>query len=167
MQTCDLLTSLHSWIQIGDRACIRCAKASRIEAVIWRGDKVGDKLQSCRPKWFMASAESDKFCPLCSTNHCGLSQTESWRSRSWCKGGRLPQTHPCGPLHALRRALFMHEFTDCQTYRNQNTVWASSASPAGNRTKKDPFFCPLCAFCDSQEARKCTPQHKNVHIYHS
>lgn len=42
-------------------------------AVTWR--EVGDKLQSGGPKWFMASAESDKFCPLCSTNHCSPMQT--------------------------------------------------------------------------------------------
>lgn len=87
------------------RAC-----SSHIEAVIWC--KVGDKLQSCRPKWFMESAESDIFCPLSSTNHCSLSQArpsspESRRSRTRSQGShRLTphnthiQTHPGSPLHA-------------------------------------------------------------------
>lgn len=91
------------------RVCCRCAHASRTEAVIW--SKVGDKLQSCRLKWFMASAESDKFCPLSATNHCSLSQTrpsspESRRSRSWSQGSHwsTPQntrlwTHPCNSVH--------------------------------------------------------------------
>lgn len=45
----------------------RCAKAHRNEAVLC--GEVGDKLQSCELKWFMASAKGDKFTPLCSTNH--------------------------------------------------------------------------------------------------
>lgn len=51
----------------------RCAKAHRNEAVLC--GEVGDKLQSCELKWFMASAKGDKFTPLCSTNHCSLMVT--------------------------------------------------------------------------------------------
>lgn len=102
---CEAQTEMHKV----RRSCMsqkKRAKASHTEAVIWR--EVGDKLQSCRPKWFMASAESDKFCPPSSTNHCSLSQTrpsspESRRSRSWSQGKpqadtplRTPSnTQPC------------------------------------------------------------------------
>lgn len=81
-------------------------------------------------------------------------------------------THPCGPLQTLSRALSMHGFTDCQRDHNQNTVQLSFASLACNRTKKKKkrSFLPLCVFFffgDSPEARKCSLQHKDLHIYHS
>lgn len=127
------------------KASRRCAKASCIEAITWC--EVGDKLQSCRPKWFMALAESDKFCPLCSTNHCSLSRRRSWRSSSWCQGSCWPQTHPCRRLlHALRRALFQRAFTDCQKYRNHNTVQVFSAAISLVREQKRIPSSVPCVF---------------------
>lgn len=68
--------------------------------------------------------------------------------------GRPHITHSYGHTHVapstLRCALFMHEFPDCQTVHNQNTVWVSSASLSGNRTdqkkKRKSFFSAPCLF---------------------
>lgn len=88
MQTCHFLALQQSWVPMslttgGMRWCARgettmsCCKLAHathtLRRVIWC--EVGDKLQSCRLKWFTASAESDKFNLLSFTNHCGLSQT--------------------------------------------------------------------------------------------
>lgn len=64
--------------------------------------RAGDKLQSCRLKWFVALAESDKFSPLSSTNHCSL-------SHAWLCFPREPTITVQQPLRSdphLTRPLF-------------------------------------------------------------
>lgn len=147
-----------------------CVADEHIEVVIW--SKVGDILQSCRLKWFMASAESDKFCPLSSTNHCSLSQThpsspESRQSRSWSQGratGRPNKTHTYGHTHITPS-------THTHTQTRALYAWIHWLSKGSQSKYSLSFLCfspwqqsirksSLCVFCDSSESTNCIELHK-------
>lgn len=103
----------------------RCAKAHRNEAVLC--GEVGDKLQSCELKWFMASAKGDKFTPLCSTNHCSRMVT------------LLAAGQPVATCHTHA------DHVDSQSGKHIGRKIQLGLWCLPQNKEMDPLFCPLCA----------------------
>ena len=132
---------------------------------------VGDKLQSCRQECFTASAESDKFCPLCSTNHCSLSRTRPHPPPGRERGREAAITLLIASrphvTHTHTLTLCIHWLSDGS--QSKNTVWVLSASLSlVTRQKTLPLCVCVFFFCDLQETRKNAHHStKHFHIYHS
>lgn len=125
---------------------------------------VGDKLQSCRQECFTASAESDKFCPLCSTNHCSLSRTRPHPPPGERGGGRRP-SHSWSPAdptsHTHTHTHTMHSLIVGRITIKEYSVSSLCLALPGNKTKNTSLVC-VCFFFLwlAGNQKKRTPQHK-------